>query len=66
MGICAKEVDDKIDDWSKEHGWDEWSDIDEIEKKKKVRFRASYKENWTGYRRAKNLNPRFPHLPHPL
>ena len=23
MGICAKEVDNKIDDWSKEYGWEE-------------------------------------------
>lgn len=23
MGICAEEVDDNIDDWSKEHGWDD-------------------------------------------
>ncbi|HLC20077.1 MAG TPA: hypothetical protein VJK72_04095 [Candidatus Nanoarchaeia archaeon] len=23
MGICAKKVDSKIDDWSNEHGWNE-------------------------------------------
>jgi len=28
MGICAKEVDDNIDDWSKEHDWDEEEDFD--------------------------------------